>query len=62
MLDVVRTVLQTAVAAGVPVHEYIVSVLRTSDDDLTKHPHRFTPHTWAKTNLGANDSDGQLPA
>ncbi len=51
VLDVVRTVLQTAVAAGVPVHEYIVSVLRANDDDLAQHPDRFTPHAWARANL-----------
>lgn len=32
MLDVLRTVMQTAVAAGAPVHEYLVSVLRTDPD------------------------------
>jgi hypothetical protein len=51
VLDVVRSVLQTAVAAGVPVHEYLVSVLRTSNDELAKHPDRFTPRAWAAANL-----------
>jgi hypothetical protein len=50
-LDVVRSVLQTAVAAGVPVHEYLVSVLRTSHEQLAKHPDRFTPRAWAAANL-----------
>jgi hypothetical protein len=45
VLDVIRTVLQTAVAAGVPVHEYLVSVLR-AEDDVAKHPDRFTPRAW----------------
>jgi hypothetical protein len=51
VLDVVRSVLQTAVAAGVPVHEYLVSVLRTSHDEIAKHPDRFTPRAWAAANL-----------
>ncbi len=51
VLDVVRTILQTAVAAGVPVHEYLVSVLRASDDDVAEHPERFTPRAWAEANL-----------
>ena len=51
VLDVVRSVLQTAVAAGVPVHEYLVSVLRTSHEELAKHPDRFTPRAWAAANL-----------
>ena len=47
VLDVVRTILQTAVAAGAPAHQYLVSVLRTSEDDIAKHPERFTPRAWA---------------
>ena len=46
-LDVVRTVLQTAVAAGVPVHTYVESVLRADADDVAKYPERFTPRAWA---------------
>jgi hypothetical protein len=47
VLDVVRTILQTAVAAGVPVHEYLVSVLRANPDDVAASPHLFTPRAWA---------------
>jgi hypothetical protein len=46
-LDVVRTVLQTAVAAGVPVHEYVVSVLRAAPEDVARRPADFTPSAWA---------------
>jgi hypothetical protein len=46
-LDVVRTVLQTAVASGVPVHEYLESTLRATPQDVSAHPERFTPHAWA---------------
>jgi len=46
-LDIVRTVLQTAVAADVPIHEYLVSVLRASDEEIKAHPARFTPRAWA---------------
>jgi hypothetical protein len=48
VLDVVRTILQTAVAAGAPTHEYVVSVLRTSEDEVAKHPERFTPRAWMR--------------
>jgi len=51
VLDVVRTILQTAVAAGVPVHEYLVSMLRASDDDIKAEPSRFTPRAWAAANV-----------
>jgi hypothetical protein len=47
VLDVIRTVLQTAVAADVPVHEYLVSVLRSDADEIASHPDRFTPRAWA---------------
>jgi len=51
VLDVVRTILQTAVAAGVPAHEYLVSVLRANDDEISTHPSRFTPRAWATERL-----------
>jgi len=47
VLDVIRTILQTAVAAGVPVHEYLVDVLCADAEDIEKQPERFTPHAWA---------------
>lgn len=48
-LDVVRTVLQTAVAAGVPVHAYVESVLRADAEKIAEHPERFTPRAWSTT-------------
>ena len=51
VLDVVRSILQTAVAAKVPVHEYLVSVLRTSEAEVKRYPERFTPRAWAAANL-----------
>jgi len=50
VLDVVRTVLQTAVAAGVPVHEYLISVLRQSPEDVARNPGLFTPRAWGVAN------------
>jgi hypothetical protein len=48
VLDIIRTILQTAVAAGVPIQEYLVSVLREDPDEIANHPERFTPHAWAE--------------
>lgn len=45
-LDVMRTVLQTAVAARAPLQEYILSVLRASPDEVAAEPARFTPREW----------------
>ena len=50
VLDIVRTILQTAVAAGVPVHAYVESVLRADADEVAEHPERFTPRAWAAAN------------
>jgi hypothetical protein len=61
VLDVVRTVLQTAVAAGVPVHEYLVWVLRSNPHDVSKDPGRFTPSAWAKANIKLNAIDLGTP-
>jgi len=47
VLDIIRTVLQTSVAAGVPIHEYLVSVLREDPDEIAKNPERYTPLGWA---------------
>jgi len=46
VLDVVRTLLQTAVAANVPVHEYLVSVLRANEEEIAAQPARFVPRGW----------------
>jgi hypothetical protein len=53
VLDVVRTILQTAVAAGAPAHEYLVSVLRTSEDEIARHPERYTPRAWVRARVDA---------
>jgi hypothetical protein len=55
VLDVIRTVLQTAVAANVPVLDYLVSLLRSSEKTISKHPSRFTPRAWAAANHNALD-------
>jgi hypothetical protein len=46
VLDIIRTILQTAVAARVPVHDYLIDVLRADADEIEKHPERFTPYAW----------------
>jgi len=46
VLDIIRTILQTAVAARVPAHDYLVDVLRADADEIEQHPERFTPHAW----------------
>jgi len=47
VLDIIRTVLQTAVAAKVPIHEYLISVLREDPDEIASNPGRYTPLGWA---------------
>jgi hypothetical protein len=48
VLDILRTILQTAVAAGVPPHAYLVDVLKASPADIEAHPERYTPAAWQK--------------
>jgi len=48
VLDIIRTILQTAVAAGASPHEYLVDVLKSSPADIAAHPERYTPAAWAK--------------
>jgi hypothetical protein len=47
VLDILRTILQTAVAAGVPAHEYLVDVIRQNPDEVAEHPECFTPLAWS---------------
>lgn len=46
VLDVLRTIMQTAMAAGVPVQDYLVDVMRQDADDIAAHPENYTPHAW----------------
>lgn len=56
VLDILRTILQTAVAAGVPVQEYLLAVLKSSPDEIAEHPERFTPVAWASRQLAEQDT------
>jgi len=46
VLDIIRTITQTAVAADVPVRDYIEFVLRADPDEVAKNPERFTPFAF----------------
>jgi len=46
-LDVLRTIIQTAVAAGVPPEKYLLWVLRADPDEVADEPERFTPLSYA---------------
>ena len=56
VLDVVRSILQTAVAADVPVREYLVSVLRASEEEISAQPWRFTPRAWRAETMALDAS------
>jgi hypothetical protein len=47
-LDIVRTILQTAVAAKTDCQEYLDWLLRQPDDEIKKKPQDFTPLAYAK--------------
>ena len=45
-LDIMRSVLQTAVAARAPLQTYLLAVLRASPAKVAANPERFTPRAW----------------
>lgn len=53
VLDIIRTVMQTATAAGVPVHEYLMSVLKEDPDEVNDHPEKYTPLAYAERTASA---------
>ena len=61
VLDILRTLLQTAVAAGAGPHEYLVDVLKTAPEEIEAHPERYTPAAWAQRRRAA-EALASLPA
>lgn len=49
-LDIMRSVLQTAVAARAPLQTYLLAVLRADPVEVALDPERFTPRAWAAAN------------
>jgi len=55
-LDIMRSVLQTAVAARAPLQTYLLAVLRASPVEVAMDPERFTPQAWSAANSGIVDN------
>jgi hypothetical protein len=51
VLDILRSILQTAVAARAPLQEYVMSILRTPAEEIESAPEQFTPRAWARAYL-----------
>ena len=47
-LDIFRSVLQTAVAAQIPVQQYLLDILRTNPKEIEENPENFTPYAYSK--------------
>lgn len=60
VLDVLRTVLQTAVAARVPIQEYLVYVLRTPPEDVAENPARYSPFAYGKYRAAALEATREV--
>lgn len=45
-LDIMRSVTQTAIAAGAPLQDYLLDVLRTAPGEVEANPESFTPRAW----------------
>ena len=56
-LDIMRSVLQTAVAARAPLQDYLLDVLRASPDEVAAAPARFTPREWAAARAPPSAAD-----
>jgi hypothetical protein len=63
-LDIMRSVLQTAVAARAPLQQYLLAVLRAPRAEVAEHPEQFTPRAWvdaqprdADTNIVDDSAD-----
>jgi hypothetical protein len=61
VLDILRTILQTAVAAKVPLQEYLLSVLKTRPGEIKKAPEKFTPRAWAEQFLHRGEATAPAP-
>ena len=61
VLDIIRTVLQTAVAAGAPPHQYLVDILKARPEDIEARPEDYTPAAWLKRQRDQDDQ-GDEPA
>jgi hypothetical protein len=48
-LDIIRTILQTAVAAKAPLAEYLVFVMKTSQEKIKANPEAYTPLAYARS-------------
>lgn len=53
-LDIMRTVLQTAIAARAPLQDYLLGVLRADPQDVAADPARFAPRQWVDTARAAS--------
>jgi hypothetical protein len=66
VLDILRTEIQTAIAANARIHDYLVAMLKTPREVLELNPKNFTSYAWAAavTNrcaaLGSEDRDPPL--
>ena len=48
VLDILRSVLQTAIAAQAPLQEYILSILQTPEEEIEAAPFDYIPRAWTK--------------
>jgi hypothetical protein len=50
--------LQTAVAAGAPLQEYVLHILQTPPEDIAAAPEQFAPRAWVARHLDGEPRDG----
>lgn len=60
VLDILRTVIQTSVAAHAPLQEYILFVLQTPPGEIEEAPENFTPCAWVSMYLDPEEEQEKM--
>lgn len=47
-LDILRSIMQTAIVAGAPLQEYLLNILLMPREEIESHPERYTPRAWSR--------------
>ncbi len=56
-LDILRSIFQTAIIAGVPLQEYVTDVLKTPSEEIENHPEKYTPYAYSKMNIFEDENE-----
>ncbi len=55
-LDIIRTIIQTCIAAGVSPYNYLIAIMKTDSNEIAASPEKYTPYAWATNATTSADS------